>query len=142
MWRLVVCAVASLWECAYASPTLEQPRGSISVAYGDGVRATVTCPESDSCSLELFHHGRKFEIPAAALDGLVILPNALALLDYTASGRSVVQVEVGCADYATTPPAYICIGQLTFEGSELKEVLVIKRTLVDTRDAEPFRTDS
>lgn len=141
MWRLIVCAVAALSECAYASPTLEQPRSSISVSYGDGARATVRSLKIDRCSLELAHHGRKFKIPAAALDGLVILPNALALLDYTASGRSVVQVEVGCADYATEPPAFICIGQLTFEGSELKEVLVIKRTLVDTRDAEPFRID-
>ena len=142
MWRLVVCAVASLWECACASPTLERPRSSISVSYRDGAWATVTCLKIDRCSLELAHHGRRFEVPADALDGLVILPNALALLDYTASGRSVVQVEVGCADYAAEPPAYICIGQLTFEDAELEEVLVIKRTLVDMRDAKPFRIDS
>lgn len=122
-----------------ASGEMEQVRLRETVHYENGDKVEVTCRSSDVCSLMIFHHGDAIHLEEKDLDGLVVLPRHLALVGASRRGWSVVEVEVGCAEYASAPPAFICIAQFEIQDGRLVSTNVTKRTFSDSTDVVPFR---
>lgn len=121
-----------------ATPDYEGFRRATSVTYESGTVVAVECRGPDQCDVVVEKDGARHVVPAEATGGLIVRPYHLALVSESRPGRFVVEVEVGCQAYADAPPAYVCLAQLTIVDQALVDTLVLKRTFIDTRDAEPL----
>ena len=123
---------------AGATPSYEPHRTSMSVAYETGETVSIKCDREDRCDLTLRNGRKRWGVGDGDFRGLILLPRQLALVAPEQKGRFILQVEVGCEVYSDGLPAYICMAQITVDGSKVVDTLVFKRTHVDSRDAVPM----
>ena len=138
---LAASLLASLPATSSAHSSFEPVRSSVEVRYENGASVRVDCERVEECTLLIAHHGEMTTIGPDGTHGLIVLPAQRSLIDADASGRSVVQVEIGCAEYADAPPGFICLAQLTIESGKVTHAGIFRRTRVDTYDAVPYRVD-
>lgn len=139
MRTVIMFMLFILSSTAGASGETEGVRQYTRVGYTNGDFVEVSCSTPDVCSISVSHRGEVSRFEAPELDGLIILPSNLALVA-ASPGRSVVEVEVGCAEYAESPPGYICVAQFEMVRGSLSNVSVFKRTFIESSDSHPFRT--
>jgi hypothetical protein len=121
-----------------ATPDYEARRTSTSVSYETGETVSIMCEAEDRCHLTLEKGQDRWIVGEGEFRGLLLLPRQLSLVAPERDGKFVVQVEIACDVYSEGLPAYICMAQITVDGSKTVDTLVFKRTLVDTRDAAPL----
>lgn len=136
--QYLVLAFVFLGGAAEATPDFESRRINANVSYEDGASVAVECDREDRCDLTITADQRQWRVEHEDMGGVFVLPSHLALVGNRADERRfVVQVEVGCSEYAANLPAFLCLGQLTIEDGRLTETLFFKRTFSDDRDDVP-----
>lgn len=136
MNRPIVLALMLLFASpAQSSSDYEGNRSSVAVTYHDGTKAEVICDQAYFCSVSVENSTGKWTIRHDDIPGLIVLPSQLAVVSSPDKGRFVLEVEVTCAEYSTTPPPVICLAQFTVQDSKVTRTVVFKRSLIDERGA-------
>lgn len=138
---LLTLALLQAASGASATPNYEGRRFGTSVTYEDGSTISLRCKPADECDLTFRDGPDEWTVRFGEFKGLLLLPSQLALVAREKNGTFVVESEIACDVYSEGLPAYTCLAQFTIKHSKVINVVILKRTTIDSRDAVPLIID-